>query len=422
MGRRTGRGATKALSALAALAILPLVGVLAPAPQAALAASSTTYAPSAPAASAASATTYPTWQDVANAQANEAAAAGQVAAIKALLAKLTAEFKSTQAEADKKGQIYADAQDKFDAQAYITDQLQTQADAAQKEAAASKKAASQLLSELGRTGGSGNDLTASLLTQSGNADSLLYRLGAMNKLSERSADVYSQALQQQKNAQALTDQATVAKKKLNELKVIAEKALQVAQAAATAAQAKYDEQQAHAAQLEAQLKVLSEKRAATQADYTAGIKAMWGPNAGGIISATGWARPVSGHITSPFGMRFHPIYHRWILHSGTDIAGAGCGATIYAAHSGVVTYAGPNGTLGNYVQIDHQNGTSSGYGHIMPGGIHVSIGQHVDPGQPIAQEGTTGASTGCHVHFIIRINGQLTDPVPFMRNQGIGIS
>jgi murein DD-endopeptidase MepM/ murein hydrolase activator NlpD len=58
----------------------------------------------------------------------------------------------------------------------------------------------------------------------------------------------------------------------------------------------------------------------------------------------------------------------------------------------------------------------------MPGGIHVRYGQHVDPGQPIAQVGTTGASTGCHLHFIIRVGGVLTNPVPFMRARGIIIA
>ena len=58
----------------------------------------------------------------------------------------------------------------------------------------------------------------------------------------------------------------------------------------------------------------------------------------------------------------------------------------------------------------------------MPGGIHVYIGQDVDPGQPIAQVGTTGASTGCHLHFMIRVNGGLTNPVPFMSARGITIA
>ena len=107
------------------------------------------------------------------------------------------------------------------------------------------------------------------------------------------------------------------------------------------------------------------------------------------------------------------------MHNGTDIAGMGCGAPIYAARQGTVTYAGPNGTLGNYVQIAHDDGSSTGYGHIMSGGIGVRIGQAVDPGQPIARVGSTGGSTGCHLHFIVRVGGNLTDPVPFMRSRGI---
>ena len=120
-------------------------------------------------------------------------------------------------------------------------------------------------------------------------------------------------------------------------------------------------------------------------------------------------------------MRYHPIYHIWRLHNGVDLAGQGCGAPIDAAHDGVVTYAGSNGTLGNYVQIDHGDGTSSGYGHIASGGILVGYGQSVVAGQEIARVGSTGASTGCHLHFMIRINGALADPVPFLSARGISV-
>ncbi|MEQ1736253.1 MAG: M23 family metallopeptidase, partial [Rhodoglobus sp.] len=136
-------------------------------------------------------------------------------------------------------------------------------------------------------------------------------------------------------------------------------------------------------------------------------------------NAAGWARPSAGYISSGYGMRYHPIYHTWRLHNGVDVAGQGCGAPIDAAHAGVVTYAGWNGTLGNYVQINHGDGTSSGYGHIANGGILVGYGQSVAAGQEIALVGSTGASTGCHVHFMIRINGALADPVPFMADRGI---
>jgi murein DD-endopeptidase MepM/ murein hydrolase activator NlpD len=394
---------------MVALSILPLAGVI-------------SAAPPADAAISASATDYPTWPEVAQAQSDENNAKNAVARITALLAQLQSEVERTLAVALEKGADYEKKQDAFDTQAMITQKLQDQADAASVKAKESKQKAAVMLAELGKTGG--GDLTASLLasTQSGDADSLLYRLGAMTQYTQRSDEVYTQAVQEQNSAQALTEQAKVAKNKLEELKAAAQAAFEVAQAAAQAAQDKAAEQEANKAVLEAQLAVLVEKRQATQADYIKGVKIKWGPNAGGIISESGWARPSSGYVTSPFGMRYHPIYHTWLLHNGTDIAGQGCGAPIFAAHSGTVSYAGPNGTLGNYIQIEHGDGTSSGYGHIMPGGIHVSIGQHVDPGQPIAQVGTTGASTGCHLHFMIRVNGVLTDSVPFMRARGITIA
>lgn len=420
MGRQAGRGAARAervtvsarlrssriVALIVALSILPLAGVVRDTPPAV----------------AATVTDYPSWQDVANAQKDERAAKKAVQRIQSLLAALAVEVERAQKEAMAKGAIYEETQAAFDEQAYITEQLQEQADDAQAKADQSKKKAAAMLAELSKTGG--GDLTASLLasSQSGDAADLLYRLGAMDQYTERSDDVYTQALQAQNNARALTDQANVAKKKLEELRAAAKEAFEIAQAAAIAAQEKLAEQEANKAVLEAQLAVLVEKRQATQADYIKGVRERWGPNAGGIISDQGWARPSSGYVSSGYGMRYHPIYQKWMLHSGTDLAGQGCGAPIYAAHSGTVTYAGPNGTLGYYVQIEHGDGTSSGYGHIKPGGIHVYYGQSVDPGQPIAQVGSTGASTGCHLHFTIRVNGQLTNPVPFMRNRGITIA
>jgi murein DD-endopeptidase MepM/ murein hydrolase activator NlpD len=86
-----------------------------------------------------------------------------------------------------------------------------------------------------------------------------------------------------------------------------------------------------------------------------------------------------------------------------------------------VTYAGWYGSWGYYVEVNHGDGTGTGYAHIQAGQIAVGIGQEVSPGQPIARVGSTGQSTGCHLHYIVRVNGNrdITDPVPFMRNQGI---
>ncbi len=398
---------SRIVALVVALSILPLAGVVTATPQAV----------------ATTVTDYPSWQDVANAQSNERAAQAAVAQIRALLAQLAVEVEKTQADAMAKGAIWEEKQAKADEQAFIAEKLRTQADEAKVKADETKRKASAMIAELGKTGG-GGDMTATLFasSQSGGADNLLYRLGAMDQYSARSKEIYDRAIQQQNNAEALTEQATLAQKKLEELSAEAKAAFEVAQAAAQAMLDKQAEQLANQAVLEAQLAVLTEKRQATQADYLAGVRERWGPNAGGIISEQGFARPSSGYVSSGYGMRYHPIYGEWLMHNGTDIAGQGCGATIYAAHGGTVSYAGPNGTLGNYFQIEHGDGSSSGYGHIQPGGIHVYHGQHVDPGQPIAQVGSTGASTGCHLHFMIRVSGQLTNPVPFMRDRGITIA
>src|SRR5690606_37374586 len=82
---------------------------------------------------------------------------------------------------------------------------------------------------------------------------------------------------------------------------------------------------------------------------------------------------------------------------------------------GTVIYAGWNGGYGNFVKIDHGGGITSSYGHIVNGGILVHTGQQVGPGRPIARVGTTGSSSGCHLHFEIRTNGNAVNPVYFLR-------
>ena len=106
------------------------------------------------------------------------------------------------------------------------------------------------------------------------------------------------------------------------------------------------------------------------------------------------------------------------FHYATDI-GTGCGASIYAASAGTVVYAGWYGSYGNFVLIDHGNGVETGYAHIRPGGIWVGYGQYVDAGQNIASSGTTGASTGCHLHFEVRTWGNRIDPQPWMASRGV---
>jgi len=361
---------------------------------------------------------YPTWDDVQAAMRDEAAAAQKKQQLEAAITGLQAEVDRTQADLEAKGLAYQEAQERYDEQRIVTDTLQSQADQAQAEADEAKRNAAQFISALGRTGG--QDTTSVLLTQ-GDPDGLLDRITAMDTLGKRNDQIYQRAVQLQNTASSKADEAKKAQELLEQLRQAAEAAFQAAQEAAAAAQERLEAQQTQIAQMQAMLAVLAEKRQATIEDYNAGLRAQWGTGAEGEVSAQGWARPAAGYISSNFGNRYHPIYHVWKLHSGVDLAGQGCGATIRAAHAGTVTYAGPNGDLGNYVQIDHGDGTSSGYGHIMNGGIGVHIGQIVGPGQPIARVGSTGGSTGCHLHFMIRINGGLTDPVPFMRARGISL-
>lgn len=362
---------------------------------------------------------YPSWDDVAAVRNDQAATAAAVDRIKGLIAGLQAQAEATQKDAEAKGNIWQEADNKYQAAAAKAATLQQQADAATVKADASTRRAGQLAAQLAR--GVGQDLAANLFADAGNADSLLDRLGMSKLISEQSYAIYEQAAQDRNSAQAQTAQADVAAQELKVLKEAAEKAFAEAQAAAIAASDALAAQQEHQAQLQQQLIVLTEKRAATEADYIAGVRAKIAADASadydGYISDSGWVKPAGGYITSVYG---YSAQYGSNFHKGTDL-GAGCGANIYAASSGTVTYAayGWNGGYGNYIIIDHGNGISTAYGHIVNGGILVSPGQSVGVGTNIAKVGTTGNSTGCHLHFEVRINGATTDPVPYMAGQGI---
>lgn len=117
-------------------------------------------------------------------------------------------------------------------------------------------------------------------------------------------------------------------------------------------------------------------------------------------------------ITSPYGWRVHPIFGTPRFHSGVDIAGP-FGTPIYAAEDGVVTYAGWEGGYGNVIYIKHDNGLVTVYAHL--GGHFVSTGQRVSRGQHIAPMGSSGNSTGPHLHFEVQINGVTQEPLDYIR-------
>ncbi|MFV9673248.1 MAG: peptidoglycan DD-metalloendopeptidase family protein, partial [Acidimicrobiia bacterium] len=121
-------------------------------------------------------------------------------------------------------------------------------------------------------------------------------------------------------------------------------------------------------------------------------------------------RPVPGAISSGFGPRIHPIYGYELMHSGVDMNGA-MGQKIVAAAAGTVFFAGVKGGYGNSIMIDHGGGMVTLYAHQSR--FAVSNGQKVNAGQVIGYVGSTGVSTGPHLHFEVRINGNPVNPVKY---------
>jgi murein DD-endopeptidase MepM/ murein hydrolase activator NlpD len=116
-------------------------------------------------------------------------------------------------------------------------------------------------------------------------------------------------------------------------------------------------------------------------------------------------------MTSPFGMRRDPFNGRPAFHPGVDLA-APYGTPIYATAPGVVTYAGWMEGYGKLIEINDGHGISTRYGHLH--GYTVALGEHVNTGDQIGYEGSTGRSTGPHVIYEVRVNGQPQDPMKFV--------
>jgi murein DD-endopeptidase MepM/ murein hydrolase activator NlpD len=203
-------------------------------------------------------------------------------------------------------------------------------------------------------------------------------------------------------AETARQAAEEAKQALDELKASLQSLTERLESEKATAQAKTDQLEAERKQVEADLdKVLEEER------RKAGVSP---PSSGGSPPSTPgfFGRPLNSiSVVSPFGMRWHPIYHTQRFHMGVDLS-AGCGTPIFASAAGTVIFTGWGGANGNRIVVSHGNVNGSlmfsTYNHIVDGGFLVSNGQQVSKGQQIARVGTTGASTGCHLHFEIGVN------------------
>lgn len=147
------------------------------------------------------------------------------------------------------------------------------------------------------------------------------------------------------------------------------------------------------------------------------------------VSAGGWANPAVGSKASGYGPRSTGIAGASTFHLGQDIA-ASCGTPVFAAAAGRVVIAGSTGWgTGNTVRIDHGLGLDTTYGHLLTGTLLVRVGEAVTAGQQVASMGGdrridpagAGTSSGCHLHYEVRMNGQATDPEPFMAGQGVAL-
>ena len=374
-----------------------------------------------PSQSPAYADEYPTWEEVQEARKDVARAEAKVKEIMALLEKLEVEAAQAEEEAARLGEAYYEALYELDEATFQQAQLQSQADSAAAVAEESRLKAGQFVAELARVGGA--DLTATLFISGDDANELLSRIGYAAKIAEQTDGIYARALSDQNAAQALSDQAEVARQIREELQLIAEAAYEQANAAAMRAYVAVEAQLENSARLEAQLEVLIEKREATEADYQKGVIARQQSEIRGMIdpgqiSSAGWARPSGGYISSHFGPRIHPIYGIARLHAGIDLA-TPCGRPVYAARSGRVSYSGWLGTSGNFIRVTHEDGYTTGYAHLQSGSLYVRLGESVVTGQLITRIGNTGGSTGCHLHLETRQNMVAQDPYPFFLNRGI---
>ena len=200
-------------------------------------------------------------------------------------------------------------------------------------------------------------------------------------------------------AETEADAAELAEIELNELLETQTAALDIAEAEKEESLTRYDE-------------IKAESERITQALQDAANNSGGGDNNSNAGSGNGkLLMPVAGWKSSDFGNRYDPYYHVWQLHAGVDFAAAG-GTPIYAAEAGEVVYSGWNGGYGNYTCIYHGGRLSTCYAHQTS--ISVSYGQWIDRGQRIGTVGTTGASTGNHLHFEVRLDGNPVEPLQWL--------
>jgi murein DD-endopeptidase MepM/ murein hydrolase activator NlpD len=353
----------------------------------------------------------------------EEATAAEVAAIKELQAA-TAKRQVLEAEIATLDRQIAEAQRQVEAAEAEIARINVQIESVQREIARivfeieqsrAKFHASAVA--LYKSSGNGNNSSFTLLSSDGGAHELI----AGSKYLGENSRQFERELQRQGS---LKDQLDDAQHDLEKEQAKAQEAERVAAAerdrvAQLRSQVDAERDQVAAAEAEEQqiIEGLRARRAEFEAEYAA-VQAQINAQ---IAAATsrgnpvqgngrfGW--PVNGSVTSGFGPRSHPIYGGSRMHTGIDIS-ASSGTPIRAGGDGVVVMAGANGGYGNWTLVDHGGGLATGYAH--QSSIGVSVGLRVGKGTVIGRVGSTGASTGPHLHFEVRVNGNPVNPMAWL--------
>ncbi|NUS73797.1 MAG: peptidoglycan DD-metalloendopeptidase family protein [Corynebacteriales bacterium] len=232
--------------------------------------------------------------------------------------------------------------------------------------------------------------------------------GTMLALKQEAEEAEAEAERTLQEAQNLETDALEAQRQVETLISQRQDGERIAESERAASEQRYQDLQSESERLAEALRAESQQSPVNSPPESSSSSSSDAPS-------SGLRKPVEGWKSSDFGSRYDPYYKVWQLHAGADFAAPG-GAPIYAAASGKVIRSGWNGGYGNYTCIYHwetnSGGLSTCYAH--QSSIGVSPGQHVEAGQVIGRVGTTGASTGNHLHFEVRLNGNPVDPLGWL--------
>jgi murein DD-endopeptidase MepM/ murein hydrolase activator NlpD len=261
--------------------------------------------------------------------------------------------------------------------------------------------------------GNGSQSSFTLLTTGGGAHEII----AGSKYLGESSRAFDREIQRQGSLKVQLDDAQTDLRKEEAKAQEAERVATEERDRVTQLRTQADGEREQVAAAEAQEQQIIEGLRARRAEFEAEYNALQAQIAaslsrGNPVQGNGrFIWPVNGPVTSGFGPRNHPIYGGTRIHTGIDIA-ASSGTPIKAGDDGVVVMAGSNGGYGNWTLVDHGAGLATGYAH--QSSIGVSVGQHVSRGEVIGRVGSTGASTGPHLHFEVRVNGNPVDPMGWL--------